>query len=273
MSRNSALFHLWKRQVFLRSRHEAFTALLSKKAISPGIYLIGCADHIVYIGQTNNLRQRPIESLGNIYHRIPDTSLPWSIAFAPCSYEEMDERESTAIRAYSPKFNTSIPSLGKSQGRMPDMVGTATVFQDQAESGGAFEPQNLKRQMEFAEANPNPPWKTKKRRKKTENRKRQRTDIPTTPIELSSEEVEDLLTAYGVSLNEPLRFKINLCKDGSVITKDGEIIGTWMMDENGHPSFFPTGASEALFFHVWVGMLCNEIKEWHEAKTGEAISE
>ena len=57
---------------------------------------------------------------------------------------------------------------------------------------------------------------------------------------------------------------------GSVVTKDGEIIGTWEMDENGHPSFTPNGASEPLFFDVFVGLLCKSIDEWHEANTGDA---
>lgn len=257
----------------MRNRHEDFTALLAGPLGSSGIYLIGCADQIVYIGQTNNLHQRPIESLGNIYHRVPDTSLPWSIAFAPCPYEDMDERESTAIRAYAPRFNTSIPSVGKSQGRMPEVVAIAPVFQNQDGPGDAFSLANLQRQMELAEANSNPPWKERKRRRKAVKREPQYTEILATPFELSDEDAADLLGAYGVPLSEPLRFKINLCNDGSVVTKDGEYIGTWEMDENEHPSFFPTGASEPLFFDVWVGMLCERIREWHEANTGEAISE
>jgi hypothetical protein len=45
------LFHLWKRQVFVRDRHEDVDALLSIRAWT-GVYLIGCANEIVYVGQT-----------------------------------------------------------------------------------------------------------------------------------------------------------------------------------------------------------------------------
>ncbi|QIE47977.1 hypothetical protein G5B38_20330 (plasmid) [Pseudohalocynthiibacter aestuariivivens] len=80
-----------------------------------------------------------------------------------------------------------------------------------------------------------------------------------------------MVQAYGVSLSEPLRFKINLCDDGSVITKDGEVIGTWTMDENAHPSFFPDGATEPLIFDVFFGLLCQRVAEWYEAETGDKI--
>jgi len=273
MLRSSQLFHLWKRQVFLRSRHEDFDALLSESRGSSGIYLIGCADEIVYVGQTWHLSQRPVESLGNIYHRVSDTRLPWSIALAPCPPEEMNERESTAIRTYAPRFNTSIPSIANSHGRMPQVIGYATVFQNQDGPGNAFDPKNLKQQGELAEANSNPPWKERKRRRKVKNRESRRVEKPATPFKWSDEDATALLRAYGVPLSEPLRFKINLCTDGSVITKDGEYIGKWEMDENEHPSFFPTGASKPLFYDAWVRMLCEKIREWHEAASGEAISE
>lgn len=263
------LFLLWNRQVFCRNRHKDFDTLLSIPRGSSGIYLIGCASEIVYVGQTWRLTERPIESLGNIYHRVPDTSLPWSIAFVPCPTEEMDELESTAIRSYAPRFNTSIPSIiAKSQGRMPEVMGVAAVFQDQERPCGAFNPENLRRQMEHAEANPNPPWKAKKRRRKTTKREPQHTYIFNTPLEWTKEAADVLIKAYGVPLSEPLRFKINLCDDGSVVTKDGEYIGTWGMDENAHPSFLPDGASEPLFFDMFVGILSERIREWHEANTG-----
>ncbi|KAF5883521.1 MULTISPECIES: hypothetical protein [Rhizobium] len=40
------------------------------------------------------------------------------------------------------------------------------------------------------------------------------------PIELTKEEVAELVAYHGVSLAEPLRFNINLGNDGSVVTKD-----------------------------------------------------
>lgn len=61
-----------------------------------------------------------------------------------------------------------------------------------------------------------------------------------------------------------LSYDINLLDDGSVVTRDGEYLGTWTSDENDHPSFTPDGAAEELFFHPFVGMLCEQIKHWHE---------
>jgi hypothetical protein len=156
---------------------------------------------------------------------------------------------------------------------MPEVIGVAAVFQNQDGRGGAFEPENLTRQMELAEANANPPWNEGKRRRKTNKWGHRHTDMLATPFEWSRDAVEDLFRIYGVLLREPLHFKINLCDDGSVVTKDGEYIGAWAMDENAHPSFSPTGVLEPLFLDLSVGILCERIKEWHEANTGEAISE
>lgn len=156
---------------------------------------------------------------------------------------------------------------------MPEVTGIAAVFQDQDAPCGAFTAENLKRQMEIAEANPNAPWKTKKKR-----RKQTETPRPKSRIDHSSsfvwpkEHKEDLIKAYGVPSRNPLPFKINLCDDGSVVTDEGEIIGTWQMDENAHPSFFPNGSSEPLFFDVFVGLLCKQIGEWHDANTAKARS-
>lgn len=61
-----------------------------------------------------------------------------------------------------------------------------------------------------------------------------------------------------------LKWKINLLDDGSVVTQDGEILGTWTSDENDHPSFTPDGKSEELFFDVFVPRLCEKIEEWWE---------
>ncbi|CAN0304175.1 unnamed protein product, partial [Chrysoparadoxa australica] len=66
---------------------------------------------------------------------------------------------------------------------------------------------------------------------------------------------------------QPHRFKVNLCDDGSVVTRDGEYLGTWQMDENDHPSFTPDGETEVLFFEMWVGLLCKKIAAWLEARS------
>jgi hypothetical protein len=94
-----------------------------------------------------------------------------------------------------------------------------------------------------------------------------------TPIELSKDEIKGLWEFYGLPANGPLSYKINLRDDGSVVTKDGEYIGTWTMDENEHPSFTPDGASKPMFYDNWVGLLCRKIMEWHEAETGEPMSD
>jgi len=269
--KSSALFHLWKRQVFLRNRHKEFDHLLAIRGRTSGIYLIASAGEIVYIGQSWDLSRRSIESLGIQYHRVPDTSLPWSIAFAPCPPAEMDERESTAIRTFAPQFNTSLPSIAKSRSRMPNIVGVAAVFQDQDRPCGAFKQENLERQKRRAETNQNPPWAKKKKRRKTVKREIRSFETPSEPFKWTEDEAEELFKHYGVSLNEPLRFKINLCDEGSVVTKDGEYLGKWEMDENEHPSFYPDGALEPLFFDSFVGLLCQRITEWHETNTGEEI--
>lgn len=159
MLNNHKQFLAWRRQVFVRNPHRDLSVLYAGLISRSGVYLIGCADEIVYVGQSLDLTERPIDSLGRYYHRVPDVSLPWSLALAPCPLDEMHERESTAIRAFAPKFNTSIPSIPSSEGRMPEIVGHAAVFQDQISTGGAFEEENLRRQMKRAAANLSPPWR------------------------------------------------------------------------------------------------------------------
>lgn len=63
-----------------------------------------------------------------------------------------------------------------------------------------------------------------------------------------------------------LRFKINLLDDGSVVTQDGEYLGTWELDAEDHPSFTPDGEVESLLWSPWVGQLCEKIDAWHQGK-------
>ena len=122
----------------------------------------------------------------------------------------MHERESTAIRAFAPKFNTSIPSIPSSQGRMPDIIGHARVFQDQLSSGGAFDRVNLQRQMERAVADPAPPWRQGKQRKKTGKRAPNPEPIAfDPPVPLEGDELREAWRHDGVSSSAPLRYKIN----------------------------------------------------------------
>lgn len=66
-----------------------------------------------------------------------------------------------------------------------------------------------------------------------------------------------------------LRYRINLLDDGSVVTQDGEYLGTHEFDENDHPSFTPDGATEVLFFDVHVWSLCDRIEAWHDARSNQ----
>ncbi len=60
-----------------------------------------------------------------------------------------------------------------------------------------------------------------------------------------------------------LRFSINLLPDCTVVTRDGEIIGTWGTDEtDAFYEFMPDGATEPLFSDPYRGPLCQMIEEW-----------
>ena len=259
----------WKRQVFFRNPSEEFDDLLSLAGGTSGIYLIGCAKEIVYVGQSWHLDERPIESLGKLYHRVRDTSLPWSIALAPCPSEEMNERESSAIRSYAPKFNTSIPSVPNSQGRMPEVIGIAAIFQDQDGHGGAFGAANLKRQMENAQNDPTPPWKRKRTRRKTATSGPRRKKRIANCQDYLPADIKTFKRSFAVPHSRPLPFKINLCEGGDVVTGDGVIVGIWELDENAQVQFLPNDASEPLFREMLVGQLCEQIRDWYEFKTGD----
>ncbi|NDW46361.1 hypothetical protein [Ruegeria sp. PrR005] len=130
----------------------------------------------------------------------------------------------------------------------------------------------MAQQMVDALANPAPPWSRKKKRRKSEPRPAVETDEFIAPVEWTEEDAAALVKSYGVSLSEPLKFPINLCDEGSVVTKDGEFIGTWAMDAHAFPSFTPDGASSPLFTASLVGILCMDIRDWYEAETGEEIA-
>ncbi|TIR15968.1 MAG: hypothetical protein E5X34_27000 [Mesorhizobium sp.] len=64
-----------------------------------------------------------------------------------------------------------------------------------------------------------------------------------------------------------LRFEINLLADGSVVTKDGEYLGTWITDEtDAFYEFTPEGASEATISSAFIGSLCKMIADWHDER-------
>lgn len=61
-----------------------------------------------------------------------------------------------------------------------------------------------------------------------------------------------------------LRYPINLSPDGSVVTKDGEYLGTWDTDEtDALYQFTADGASEPLFVDPYRSSLCGKIERWH----------
>ena len=99
--RKQSLRSIWRRHVFVRAMNPKLESVLTETTLRHGIYFIGCGDEIVYIGQTNSFERRTIESLGRIYHQVPDTSLPWSIGLARC-HKDANELESTAIRILAP---------------------------------------------------------------------------------------------------------------------------------------------------------------------------
>ncbi len=262
--------------MFLRNRHPDFDNLLKSQWLSSGVYLIGCAGKIVYVGQSVDIDKRSVQSLGTFYHRVRNTVTPWSIAYAPCPADERDERESTAIRAFAPVFNTSIPSEAKSQLRMPQIIGVAPIFMDQDAPCGAFDLGNIESQMKAAaakEAEPDskPNWKRRKPRK-TGPREKLPPIGEMAPTVWTKEHSDEIVQERGTPVDGDLPFRINLCNDGSVITRDGEIIGTWQVDDCAHPSFTPEGASAHLLFHPFMPMLCDEIAEWYERATDETIS-
>lgn len=61
-----------------------------------------------------------------------------------------------------------------------------------------------------------------------------------------------------------LRYRVNLLDDGSVVTDEGEYLGTWDTDEtDAFFRFFPDGAAEHLFLDPNRWELCNRIEAWH----------
>lgn len=67
-------------------------------------------------------------------------------------------------------------------------------------------------------------------------------------------------------MTEPLKLKyeINLMPDLSVVTRDGECLGTWDTDEtDAFYQFTPDGGSKPLFTDPFRWPLCQAIARWH----------
>jgi hypothetical protein len=60
-----------------------------------------------------------------------------------------------------------------------------------------------------------------------------------------------------------LRFSINLLEDLTVVTRDGEYLGTWDTDESdAFYEFTPDGHEQYLLMDPYMGRLCEQIEEW-----------
>ncbi|MBA4774284.1 MAG: hypothetical protein H2044_01335 [Rhizobiales bacterium] len=70
-----------------------------------------------------------------------------------------------------------------------------------------------------------------------------------------------------------LRRNINLLEDGSVVTREGEFLGTYELDAEDHPWFTPDGATEPTLSKPFIPLFCQEIERWHRQKIGEIVVE
>lgn len=65
-----------------------------------------------------------------------------------------------------------------------------------------------------------------------------------------------------------LPYEVNLLDDGSVITQDGALLGTWAMDSSGTIyQFIPDGSAEVLIEEVFKAAFCSMILEWRDDKS------
>jgi hypothetical protein len=53
-------------------------------------------------------------------------------------------------------------------------------------------------------------------------------------------------------------------ESGAVITRDGEVIGSWAILDHVFYTFTPDGAAEPIFTATFLGMLCSDIAAWHK---------
>ncbi|WP_299883327.1 hypothetical protein [uncultured Sulfitobacter sp.] len=94
--------------------------------------------------------------------------------------------------------------------------------------------------------------------------------------EIGGDHELDKATAYAaacaacdVHLSQPYRFPVNFvgyydAVAGDVVTQEGEYLGRWEIDENDHPSFFPDGEDEPMFFEMNLGNLARKVSDWYE---------
>lgn len=173
---SSNILGLWRKYIGeIEIMHPELFNILSRSRLNGnGIYFIGCSDRIIYIGQSINLKQRAIQSLGQKYQLVEDKSLPWAIGFTPLkdyqsldinrsnyweeNYGLMNELESTAVRKFAPQFNTYLHNHKRSEGKEPDIKYAAQVFANNSNCT-AFDLVNIRQQKEEALKNKCPPWR------------------------------------------------------------------------------------------------------------------
>lgn len=58
--------------------------------------------------------------------------------------------------------------------------------------------------------------------------------------------------------------KVKLVMDGSVVTRDGEFLGTWECLDDAVWSFTPEGENKPVLADPFRGLFCRRIAEWQE---------
>jgi hypothetical protein len=101
-------------------------------------------------------------------------------------------------------------------------------------------------------------------------------DGKTRPVELyrELERIQCFLeerNTKGSAMIIPPHWKVFLedfgkADSGAVVTRDGEVIGTWAIVDDVFYTFTPDGAAEPIFTAAFLGMLCSDIAEWHEER-------
>lgn len=67
-----------------------------------------------------------------------------------------------------------------------------------------------------------------------------------------------------------LQHRVNLLSDGTVVTDEGEYLGTWDTDEtDAFFRFFPDGSTEPLLIHPFKPGLVRMIEDWQAEKPDE----
>ncbi|MPM20172.1 hypothetical protein SDC9_66601 [bioreactor metagenome] len=69
-----------------------------------------------------------------------------------------------------------------------------------------------------------------------------------------------------------VRWRVNFWPNGEVVTDDGELIGTWDLDAEDHPSFTPIGAKEELFWNIGIPLLAWDVVKWLDGEDGDVVS-